>query len=230
MQDGPIRKAEMDSLLKEKKNQILLIRLFDFLFALMGLVVLSPLFLLIALLIKVDSKGPVFFRQVRIGQDQKPFQILKFRSMIEGAEQKGALVTASDDTRQTRLGKRLRRSKLDELPQLINVLKGEMALVGPRPEVPKYVAYYDDFGKQVLRVKPGVTDLASALFKNEAEIMARYEDRDRAYIEKIMPLKLRLNAFYIRNLSLWQSLKIIFQTLGLMTIQQSAIDIEKEIL
>lgn len=226
MQAGPIQKDEMDNLLNEKKNQILLIRVFDFLFALIGLVILSPLFLLMAILIKADSKGAVFFKQERVGKDGKPFQIYKFRSMVQDAQKSGTLVTASDDERQTKVGRFLRHTKLDELPQLFNVLRGDMALVGPRPEVPRYVAYYDEPGRQLLRVKPGITDLASVIFKDEAEILARYQDRDKVYIEKIMPLKQDLNTIYIRRLSLWESIKVILKTIGLLKVEHTEVRLD----
>lgn len=213
---SPITPREMDAILAQKANQLKMIRLFDILASGTGLILLSPIFLVIAGLIRLNSKGPAFYRQTRIGKDEKPFEIVKFRSMKHEADQEGPLITAKDDRRITRLGSRLRRLKLDELPQLFNVLKGEMSLVGPRPEVKKYVEQYDENARQVLRVRPGVTDLASIAFFDEQTILSQADDLDEVYIKEIVPAKHGLNYMYIRNMSLPFNLKVIFLTLRRM--------------
>ncbi len=188
-------------------------RIFDIVFSAFGLIVLSPLFLIIAIWIKLDSKGPVFYKQVRVGKNSKDFQIIKFRSMQINAE-KGRLITIGQrDPRITSSGYYIRKYKLDELPQLINVLKGEMSFVGPRPEVRKYVALYNTEQQKVLSVQPGITDIASIKYKNENELLATAADPDKTYIEKIMPDKLKYNLEYIEQQSFLFDLKIIFKTL-----------------
>lgn len=188
-------------------------RLFDIIFSFIGLVFLSPLILLISLLIKRDSQGPMFYRGVRLGRDGKPFRILKFRTMVVNAEKLGAASTPEDDLRITKIGKFLRRYKLDELPQLINVLKGEMSFVGPRPQVPWAVELYTDEEKILLSVAPGITDYASLEFSNEAEILRGSTAPDKDYLEKIAPEKLRLGLEYVRTRSLGVDLKILAKTL-----------------
>jgi lipopolysaccharide/colanic/teichoic acid biosynthesis glycosyltransferase len=181
---------------------------------LIGLVLLSPVFFLIAFAIKLDSAGPVFFRQERIGQYGRPFRIHKFRTMIADAESKGLQVTVGRDSRVTRVGAFLRRYKLDELPQLIDVCTGKMSLVGPRPEVPKYVAHYPpELRDLVLSVRPGITDNASILYRSESDILARAVDPEKAYIEEVLPEKLQLYVGYVRHRTFWGDLKIIFRTL-----------------
>ncbi len=188
-------------------------RIFDLLFAFVGVIVLLPLFLAIAVWIKLDSPGPVFFRQTRIGQFGREFTIYKFRTMVANAEALGKQITATDDQRITRSGKFIRRYKLDELPQLFNVFKGEMSLVGPRPEVPKYVALYMPEQRLVLEVSPGITDLASLKFRNESDLLAGVPNPEELYIQEIMPQKLELNLNYIAQASLRFDLLIILKTL-----------------
>jgi lipopolysaccharide/colanic/teichoic acid biosynthesis glycosyltransferase len=189
-------------------------RLFDVLAAGAGLVLLAPLLLLMALWIKLDSPGPVLFRQQRVGRHGVPFDIYKFRTMADRPDA-GRQLTVGRDPRITRAGHFLRRSKLDELPQLLNVLEGTMSLVGPRPEVPRYVACYPpEARKAVLSVAPGITDLASILYKEESEILGRAADPERAYIETILPVKLAYYQRYVRERSSWLDLRIIFQTLA----------------
>jgi len=189
-------------------------RLFDLLFVILGLVVLSPVFLVISLLIKRDDNGPVLFKQERVGLNGKPFKVLKFRTMVIDAEQQGAKVTTSGDSRITKTGQWLRKYKLDELPQLINVLKGEMSLVGPRPEVPEYVAFYSEEQKQtVLSVLPGITDLASIEFRNENELLTGSQDPVNDYREKVLPIKLAYYEQYVKERSLWIDFKLILKTI-----------------
>ena len=180
--------------------------------AAIALVVLSPLLLIVALLVRVTSPGAVFFRQERIGRDFRPFRIFKFRSMVQNAPQKGSLVTFGADPRITRVGSFLRASKIDELPQLINVLVGEMSIVGPRPEVRKYVEMFRDDYAEVLRVRPGITDPASIKYRNEAEILGRSQDAERDYLERILPDKIHMGKEYAKNSSLWLDFLIILRT------------------
>jgi lipopolysaccharide/colanic/teichoic acid biosynthesis glycosyltransferase len=186
-------------------------RTFDILLSLLALIVLLPVFLIIGLIIKMDSRGPVFFRQQRIGKDYRSFRIFKFRTMYPGAEQQGML-TIGRDQRITRIGHFLRRYKLDELPQLFNVLIGDMSLVGPRPEVSQYVALYNDEQKKILKVKPGITDLASIEFANENEMLAGCSNPEEKYIREIMPAKLRLNLRYLERQNLLTDLQILAKT------------------
>ena len=189
-------------------------RFFDLLFTLSGLLILSPVFLFIAIWIKLDSPGPVFFRQERVGRNGKIFRIFKFRSMCLDAEAKGRQITVGEDPRITFSGRFLRKSKLDELPQLVNVLLGEMSLVGPRPEVPLYVALYPEAMRElVLSVPPGITDYASIEYKDENAILGLAEDPDKAYIEQVMPAKLKLNERYVTERSLWVDFKVVLTTL-----------------
>jgi len=189
-------------------------RIFDFLTSFLGLILVSPLLLIIAVLIKLDSPGPVFYRGERVGQHGKIFRIFKFRTMVPNAEKLGGPSTAADDPRLTKFGKFLRRHKLDELPQLINILKGEMSLVGPRPEVPSEVALYDPETKEIiLSVKPGLTDLATLENLHEEEILKGAKDPHEAYRRLIQPQKLRLAKEYVKKRSFWLDLKIILKTL-----------------
>lgn len=188
-------------------------RLFDFVVSLLGLIVLSPLFLVIAVAIKRDSPGPVFFRQVRVGKDGRTFRIHKFRSMAVSAAGNSKEITVGGDARITRTGAWIRHWKLDELPQLIDVLAGSMSVVGPRPEVPRYVALYPDAQRRVvLSVKPGITDLASIQFRHENELLARASDPEQAYREQILPEKLRLQSEYVRTRSFIGDMKILVAT------------------
>ena len=190
-----------------------MIRFFDILFSAAGLIILSPLFLILWLLIKLGSKGPGFFIQERIGKDGKPFGLYKFRSMRIDSEGESLITIGTHDHRITRVGHFIRKYKFDELPQLLNVLKGDMSLVGPRPEVRKYVELYTEEQRKVLDVKPGITDYASIEYVNENELLGNAEDPDRVYIEQVMPNKLKLNMKYIQNKSLKEYFKIIFLTL-----------------
>ena len=188
-------------------------RFFDIVASGCGLLVLLPLFLVIAIWIKLDSKGPVFYRQVRVGRHNKDFRIIKFRSMRVGAD-KGSLVTIGGrDPRITRSGYFIRKYKLDELPQLFNVLKGDMSLVGPRPEVRKYVDLYTDEQRKVLSVRPGITDYASIEYVDENTILGQAEDADKVYVEQIMPDKIHYNMKYIEHRSVMEYFKIIFLTI-----------------
>jgi lipopolysaccharide/colanic/teichoic acid biosynthesis glycosyltransferase len=190
-----------------------MIRLFDFLFSILGLVILSPLFAIVAIWIKFDSSGPVFYKQIRVGKDNKDFRLFKFRSMVTDAENKGLITVGGRDPRVTRSGYFIRKYKLDELPQLINVLIGEMSLVGPRPEVRKYVDLYDEEQRKVLSVKPGITDYASIEYIDENELLAKSDDPERTYIDIIIPEKIRYNMKYINNRSIKEYFKIVFLTL-----------------
>lgn len=201
------------SSLSKKPLQRGIKRLFDILFSLLGLVVLSPLLLFTALCIRLDSPGPALFRQTRVGLGGRPFQILKFRSMVVSAEAQGPQITGRGDSRITRVGRVVRKVKLDEFPQLLNVLRGDMSLVGPRPEVPKYVALYTPAQRNVLLVRPGITDIASIVYRNENDLLEQGGvDREATYIGQIMPQKLALNYVYLRDFSLGGDLLLILQT------------------
>lgn len=186
-------------------------RLFDIVLALMGLLTIGPFLLAVSFLIKKDG-GPVFYRGVRVGRYGRPFRIYKFRSMVVDAEKIGGPSTADDDPRITKIGKFIRKYKLDELPQLINVLKGEMSFVGPRPEVKHYVDMYTEEEKAILSVRPGITDWASLWNPDEGAVLAGSPDPEKAYMEKIRPTKLRLQLKYVRERSLLADIKIIFLT------------------
>ena len=189
-------------------------RCFDIFFSLLGITLLLWLFLIIAIAIKCSSKGPVLFKQERVGRHGKNFKIWKFRSMIVDAEAKGMQITTDGDNRITKVGKFIRKTKIDELPQLFNVLSGKMSFVGPRPEVPKYVAMYNDEQLRVLSVKPGITDLASIEFRNENDLLDGDADPERKYIEEIMPAKLELNLKYIEKAGFFYDIGLIFKTIG----------------
>jgi lipopolysaccharide/colanic/teichoic acid biosynthesis glycosyltransferase len=188
-------------------------RMFDIVVSSLTLLGLAPLFLMVALLIKMDSPGPVFYRGVRVGRGGKPFRIFKFRTMIVGADQKGPSSTAAEDPRITKVGKFVRRFNLDELPQFINVFKGEMSIVGPRPEVPRFVEMFTEEEKAILTVRPGITDWATLWIRDEGKVLAGSDDPDKAYMEKIWPEKHRLALEYVKNHSLGVDLQIMFQTL-----------------
>ena len=189
-------------------------RLFDIIFSLVGLLVLLPLFIYIVVRIKLDSKGPIFYRGKRVGRFGKPFKIYKFSTMVADADKiSGSPSAGDDDPRITKFGKTLRSYKLNELPQLINVLKGEMSFVGPRPEVEQYVNIFTEEEKAILNVRPGITDYASIKFHNEGEILSGSPDPDKTYEEVIRPEKLRLQLEYVKNHSLWVDFKILFKTL-----------------
>ena len=188
-------------------------RIFDLFFSLTGLLALAPILLLLGLLIKLESKGPVFYLQTRVGRYGRDFKLFKFRTMFPDSDKKGLITVGMKDPRITKIGYILRRYKLDELPQLINVLYGNMSFVGPRPEVRKYVDMYSTSELSVLAVKPGITDLASLTYINENEILAQASDPEITYLNEVMPHKLALNMEYIRKSSLWFDIKIIFRTI-----------------
>lgn len=189
-------------------------RIFDLFCVIPGLLVLSPLLLLTALWVKLDSRGPVFFKQIRVGQFGKEFKVFKFRTMVPDAEKLGLKITVGGDPRITRSGDFLRKYKLDELPQLINVLFGEMSLVGPRPEVPEYVELYqDDVREKVLSVKPGITDLASLEYKNENDLLKDTENPREVYVQVILPRKLDYYVQYVEQRTLWFDFVIILRTI-----------------
>jgi lipopolysaccharide/colanic/teichoic acid biosynthesis glycosyltransferase len=187
-------------------------RSFDIVVSSFGLLLCLPLFLVIAVLIKLDSKGSVFFSQQRIGKHFRPFRIYKFRSMVQGAPLKGGQITAGGDARITRVGWFLRKTKLDELPQLINVLKGEMSLVGPRPEMLKYVLLFWTDYEEILRVNPGITDIASLKYRDESTLLAESMDPEHEYIEHVLPDKIRLAKEYVSKSSFLFDLTLILRT------------------
>ena len=191
---------------------IIMIRFFDLIFSIMGLVILSPLFIVLYLLIRIESKGGGFYSQERIGKNGKPFKLYKFRSMRIGSDKKGLITIGEKDNRITKTGFILRKYKLDELPQLWNVFIGDMSLVGPRPEVKKYTDLYTVEQKQVLHVRPGITDWASIKYVDENKILGESKTPDEAYVNLIMPNKIKLNMVYIQNQTLGEYFKIIFAT------------------
>jgi len=184
----------------------------DVVISVIVLIILSPLFLCISLAVLVTMGWPIFFRQTRMGKDSKAFKIVKFRTMVKKADKLGLPITTGGDPRITPVGRLLRRSKLDELPQFLNVLWGHMSLVGPRPEVPRYVRMYSRKQMRVLSVKPGLTDPATIAFRNEESILARYDDPEKAYVEEIMPEKLKLNLAYIERASFFGDIGILLKT------------------
>lgn len=188
-------------------------RIFDIFFSFVGIIILSPVFFIVAILIKSESPGPAFFRGERIGKNGKPFKIFKFRTMVPNAEKIGGPSTALDDKRLLKIGPFLKKYQLDELPQLINVLRGEMSLVGPRPEVKIYVDMMTEEERKILSVKPGMTDLASLWNFHEGEILKGSSDPEKTYMEKIRPEKMRLQSEYVKNYSFWLDLKIIIKTI-----------------
>jgi lipopolysaccharide/colanic/teichoic acid biosynthesis glycosyltransferase len=195
-------------------------RAFDLLGAGLGLLLLAPLMLAIAAAIKLDSRGPVFFRQQRVGRHGVPFCIHKFRSMVADAPQRGLALTVGDDARITRIGRWLRRTRLDELPQLIDVLAGPMSLVGPRPELPRYVAHYPaGLRERALSVRPGITDPSSLLYLDESELLARAADPEREYIEVILPRKLQCAADYAAQANLRSDFGVLWRTLRLLIVR-----------
>ena len=213
MRNEEVRKYH--EILKRKRFTLMLKRFFDVVMSLLLLIFLSWLFLILAIWIKADSKGSVFYRQERITQYGKQFRIYKFRTMVSDADKIGALVTTANDARITKVGARIRKCRLDEIPQLINVLKGEMSFVGTRPEVEKYVREYSDEMKATLLLPAGVTSLSSIRFKEEDSLIAEYSQAlgiDEAYIKKVLPKKMVLNLDYIRQISFWNDVKICIKT------------------
>ena len=188
-------------------------RLFDIISSSIGLLCLAPVFVIMAIWIKLDSRGPVFYRQTRVGRYGRDFRIFKFRSMRVGSDKGRQITVGERDPRITRSGYFIRRYKIDELPQLINVFLGDMSIVGPRPEVRKYVDLYSEEQRKVFQVRPGITDLASIKYRNENELLSQVDDPDTYYIDVIMPDKLTINLEYIRHQSFMGDIKIIFNTL-----------------
>lgn len=191
-------------------------RIFDIVIAMVGIVILNPILLWIAWRIRREDSGPVFYRGERVGFHGKPFRIFKFRTMVVDAEKLGASSTSDDDARITRIGTFLRKYKLDELPQLFNVLIGEMSIVGPRPQVKWAIGLFNDEEKQIITVRPGITDTASILFSNEGDILKGSNDPDKDYMEQIHPWKTFLNLEYVRTRSFIGDIKIIFQTIAVI--------------
>lgn len=187
-------------------------RLFDIIASGLGLLILSPLFLVVAVWVKLDSPGPVFYKQIRVGRNNKDFFLYKFRSMRVGSDKKGLITVGGHDPRVTRSGYYIRKYKLDEFPQLINVFKGDMSLVGPRPEVRKYVDLYTPEQMRVLDVRPGITDLASIRYRNENELLEQASDPEQYYRDVVMQDKLRINLEYVRNHSFLGDIRLIFNT------------------
>jgi lipopolysaccharide/colanic/teichoic acid biosynthesis glycosyltransferase len=190
----------------------MLTRFFDICISFTALVILSPFLVIITFFIALESKGGAFYKQTRVGKDNKDFKLLKFRTMRVGSDKKGLLTVGDKDPRVTKMGTFIRKYKLDELPQLLNVLLGEMSIVGPRPEVRKYVDLYDDHQRKILQVKPGITDYASLYYIDENELLAKSIDPENTYIQEVMPAKIELNFKYINNPSLFEYFKIIFLT------------------
>lgn len=203
---------EIAAALKRRRPQLAAKRAMDIVLSAAALCVLWPVLLLIALAIVVDDPGPVFYRQVRVGRGGKTFRIFKFRTMVVDADKKGLSITVGRDSRITRVGALLRKTKLDELAQLLNVLCGQMSFVGPRPEVPRYVELYTPYQRQVLLVRPGITDYASIAYRNENDLLAGADDPERMYIETIMPDKIELNMKYLREISPLTDVRLMLRT------------------
>ena len=211
-----MQKQTMDikALLSKRRGRLAFKRVMDVAISGAALAVLWPALLLIALAIKLDDPGPVFYRQERVGKNGKPFRIFKFRSMVVDADKKGLRITVGRDSRITRVGAFLRATKLDELAQLLNVFCGQMSFVGPRPEVEEYVKLYTPYQRQVLLVQPGITDYASIAYRHESDLLAGAEDPRNMYIEQIMPAKLELNMKYLREISPLADIRLIFKTIA----------------
>lgn len=188
-------------------------RLFDIVVSFLGLLLLLPLFVAVAVWVKIDSRGPVFFRQERIGKGFRPFYIYKFRTMVHDAPARGGAITSGDDPRITRVGRLLRKTKVDELPQLINVFNGEMSFVGPRPEVRRYVELFHADYEEILKVRPGITDPASLQFRHETEILGEFENPEGEYVRSILPAKIRLAREYLTRSSFFFDMGLILRTL-----------------
>lgn len=203
-------------------------RAIDLVLSTAGLVVLLPLLVVVAILIKLDSRGPVFYRQVRVGHRGRPFTILKLRSMYVESDRTGGALTVRSDPRVTRVGRWLRRSKLDELPQLVNVLLGHMSLVGPRPEVPKYVALYTPEQRRVLEVRPGITDLASITFRDENDLLNAADDPERVYVDEILPKKLAISLEYVDRRGIIEDFRIMWHTVSRVWLKPRAADMDRD--
>ena len=193
--------------------KLFLKRVFDIFFSLLGLVVLSPLLLIVAVWIKLSTREKIFYKQVRMGQNLRLFEIYKFQTMVPDADKMGPLVTVGEDPRVTKPGKFLRKYKIDELPQLFNVLKGDMSFVGPRPEVPKYLPYYTNEQLKLFKIKPGITDYASIEFRDEEEYLSENQDKPNFYEEVLLPRKLRYSLRYLTNYSIIKDITIILLTI-----------------
>ncbi|NMB09926.1 MAG: sugar transferase [Tissierellia bacterium] len=211
--DSKVFSKNIDDYLDKRKPSLVIKRIFDIVMSLIGLIILGIPMIIIGIIIKLSSEGPVFYKQVRVGKSNKDFKILKFRTMIVDADKKGMQITVGKDPRITGIGHFLRKTKIDELPQLINVLKGEMSFVGPRPEVRKYVEMYNDYQKNVLKIKPGITDLASIEYRDESTLLGQSANPEKTYIEEIMPTKLKLNLKYMQEFSFFYDIKLILKTL-----------------
>ncbi len=205
-------KAYYDSLVK-KNNVLVIKRLFDLLFGIIGMIVLLPFMLIIAISIKLDSKGPIVYKQKRITQYGRVFEIYKFRTMVINADKLGSLVTKENDPRITKVGKFLRKYRLDETSQIFNIIKGDLSFVGTRPEVQRYVDAYTNEMYATLLLPAGVTSLASIEFKDEDALLADSSDVDKTYIEEVLPLKMKINLEYLTNFNIFSDIKIIFKTL-----------------
>lgn len=214
MQNNDIK--EYYEILKHKKISLIIKRIFDFIAALILLIILSPIMLILAIMIKLESKGPVFYRQERITKYGKKFRIFKFRTMVQDADKKGSLVTMGQDPRITKVGNKIRKCRLDELPQLLNVIKGEMSFVGTRPEVEKYVNEYSNEMKATLLMSAGISSRASIEYRDEDEIINKYlskgEKIDDIYVKRILPEKMKWNLEYIKKFNIWEDVKICFKT------------------
>lgn len=204
--------VDFDALMKKKKAALFFKRYFDVTASFFGILFLLIPFAAVAVAVKCSSRGPVFFRQVRVGKNGREFRIYKFRTMVADAEKKGMQITVGGDSRVTGIGRVLRKTKVDELPQLFNVFAGQMSFVGPRPEVPHYVDMYSDYQKNVLRIKPGITELASIVYRDENDVLAKSEDPERTYIEEIMPEKIKLNMQYMQKMNVFYDIYLIFRT------------------
>ena len=211
MQNEEVKKYY--DIIKGKKDSLILKRLFDILASLILLIILSPLFIIFSIMIKLDSKGPIMFKQNRVTENGRIFKIFKFRTMVENADKNGSQVTVENDNRVTKIGKFLRKFRLDEIPQLINILIGDMSFVGTRPEVPKYVELYTDEMKATLLMKAGVTSLASIKFKDEEKLLQLDGNIDKIYIENILPQKMQYNLEYLKRFNFFYDIKLMFMTL-----------------
>lgn len=203
-------------ILEKKRFSLAFKRVFDIIISVILIVLFSPIMLLISLLIKFDSQGPIIYKQVRITQYGRRFKVYKFRTMVNDADKIGTHVTTQNDSRITRVGKKIRDSRLDEFPQLFNVLKGDMSFVGTRPEAEKYFKHYTDEMKATLLLPAGITSIASIMFKDEAAILSNETDVDKTYIEKVLPQKMEYNLRAIEEFSLWKDLKTAVMTLGVV--------------
>ena len=209
---SPDLRSDIESVLRRKQTTLLIKRSYDIIFSLLGLVALLPVFIIIAIAIKIDSRGPIFYTQSRVGKDGQNFKIYKFRKMHAYVGNRGSKLTLAHDQRLTRVGSFLRKTKLDELPQAWNVLIGDMAVVGPRPETPNFVQHYSREQREVLTVRPGITDYASIYFMDEGAILEKVTDPETYYIETIMPKKIKMGRSYIRDMSVLNDMKIIYLT------------------